>query len=239
MTQLIIALLSASGLVWIFKKYSRKSNLSARIIFSAKHTAEHESPARCEKTNIEPGKLNYAAINRAYRIADMHFSRGDFHEAEKWLIKVLALHEYHPEALNKLGVIYIHNGNPKKAELIFRKLLSITQKEPIYYCNYGRCLYTLDRLDEAIETYENAVKLDSTKPTRFVSIGQIYYEQKNYEKALEYFSKALGLDPDNLEYLKFISELSKLMGDDERFYKTLEKIEELDPYNVKNATPAD
>mgnify|MGYP001575867355 FL=1 len=233
--QLIVALLSASCLVWIFKKYSRKSNLSAKILFSAKHAAEHESPAHVEKTNIEPGKLNYAAINRSYRVADMHFSRGDFHEAEKWLIKVLALHEYHPEALNKLGVIYIHNGNSKKAELIFRKLLSITQKEPIYYCNYGRCLYTLGRLDDAIGAYENAIKLDSTKPARFTSIGQIYYEQKHYEKALEYFLKALELDPDNLEYLKLIAELSKLMGDDERLHQTLKKIEELDPYS----TPTD
>jgi tetratricopeptide (TPR) repeat protein len=109
--------------------------------------------------------------------------------------------------------------------------MSITQKEPTYYCNYGRCLYNQGRLQDAIEAYENAIKLDCTKPTRFVSAGQIYYEKKDYTKALAHFIKALDLDPLNVEYLTVIAELAELTGDTEYLLKSLKKLVELTPYD--------
>lgn len=175
--------------------------------------------------------LDFAEINRAFRIGDMHFTRGNFGEAEKWFIKVLALNENHREALNQLGVIYMQNGNNRRAEILYRKLFSITQREPIYYCNYGRCLYNQKRYAEAIEAYENAIKMDCTRTARYVSVGQIYYELKDLNKALYYFNKALELDPKNLEFLWTTAELAQQIGDNERTHRYLKKILDIDPYN--------
>lgn len=232
MIQLLIALAAGALLVWIMK--SRMNAVRPKGTGSFSQPEEKEEQIFTDSTDPsapDPSTLNHSEINRAYRIADMHFSRGDFEEAEKWFIKVLALHEYHPETLNRLGVIYIQQNNPRRAEILYRKLFSVTQKEPAYYCNYGRCLYNQGRLEDALEAYENAIKLDSTRPSRFVSVGQIYYEQKQFEKALQYFARALELDPQNVEYLWLIAELAETLGEEERLLKSLRKILDLDPYS--------
>ena len=58
----------------------------------------------------------------------MHFTRGSFEEAEQHFIKVLAQDPQHVKALDKLGLIYIQQNQPRKAEMIYRKLFSISQK---------------------------------------------------------------------------------------------------------------
>lgn len=230
MISLLIAIASLGIIIWIFKTHA--SGTSKIWKWTAQSADEKTTPPNLvDHAHQDPATLDYSEINRAYRIADMHFARGDFEEAEKWFIRVLALHEYHTEALNRLGVIYIQNGNPRRAEILYRKLFSVTQKEPAYYANYGRCLYNQGRREEAIEAYENAIKLDCTRPNRFVSVGQIYYEQKDYQKALSYFVRALDLDPTNLEYLNVTAEIAELAGDTERMHKSLKKILEIDPYN--------
>ena len=235
MTNLVIGALAVLIVIWIFRNHRRIINAKQSIVRtiddSVAADVSNEATDAQSTSPVDPKALDYSQINRAYRIADMHFSRGDFKEAEKWFIKVLALHPEHTESLNRLGVIYIQNNNARRAELLYRKLLSITQKEPAYYCNYGRCLYNQGRLAEALEAYENAVKLDSRRPARLVSVGQIYYEQKNFERAAEYFWRALDLEPDNIEYLKVSAELAELLQDNERLHRSLKKIAEIEPYN--------
>lgn len=237
MNYLIIAAAAAAGLVFLFRYRHKKTVLAARILSAVQKPEEIEfeddKKDQTKPTAGTPEELDFAAINRAFRIADMHFSRGNLEEAEKWFIKVLALNEQHAEALNLLGVIYIHQNNFQKAKLIYRKLLSITQKEPAYYCNYGRCLYSMGRLDEALEAYENAIKLDATRASRFISAGQIYYEKEDFEKALFYFTKALDIEPQNIEYLRLVARLAEKTGDSERLHRSLKKITELEPYDEK------
>lgn len=236
MIYLVIALTSFGVILLIMKTHSAsapKNPAFASWIEPPNTEKPDLTSGTAEEKTISPEPRDLGEVNRAYRIADMHFSRGDLEEAEKWFIKVLALHEDHTEALNRLGVIYIHQGNPRRAEILYRKLFSLTQKEPAYYCNYGRCLYNQGRLDDAIEAYENAVKLDATKPARFVSIGQIHYERKDHHKALAYFVRALELDPVNQEYLSLTAELAELTGDTERQQKSLRRLAELNPYDEK------
>ena len=234
MINIFIALLALIAAGLIFRTNARKHEINEKTKFG--FFVPHKKPAQ---ENLEPeatptvnaANLDYTEINRSWRIADMHFARGNFAQAEKWLIIVIASNATHTEALNCLGVIYIHQNNPRRAELIFKKILSITQKEPVYYVNFGRCLYNQGRTSEAIEAYENAIKLDSMRPTRFVSVGQIYYEQKNFQKALDYFVRALELDPNNFEYLSITAQLAETVGDTDRLHKSLKKTLEIDPYN--------
>lgn len=225
MISFFIAAVSLGMIVWIFKKHAGRAK-PAKFMAASILQVDTKEPA-AEDAVV----LDYSEINRAYRIADMHFARGNFEEAEKWFIRVLSLHEYHTEALNRLGVIYIQEGAPRRAEILYQKLFSVTQKEPAYYANYGRCLYNQGRKTEALEAYENAIKLDSTRPARFVSVGQIHYEQKDYQKALAYFVRALDLDPQNAEYLTIVAELAELVGDKERAQRSLKKLSEMEPYN--------
>jgi len=237
MSQTIIAIICLVGVVLIFRRHLRRVAASRpvqwekQVILDANSDPSLAVDADDSAETRGDQPLDFGEINRAFRIGDMHFTRSNFAEAEKWFIKVLALNENHKEALNQLGVIYMQNGNNRRAEILYRKLFSITQKEPTYYCNYGRCLYNQKRYTEAIEAYENAIKLDYAKPSRYISIGQIYYELKNLTKALHYFNKALEFEPKNLEFLWIVAEVAKQMGDLGRSHKYLKKILDIDPYN--------
>ena len=229
MTQLFIALLAAIAIAIIFFRQAKRRKTIAWV--DSRRAQPDDIQEELHKEVKSADDSNIAEINRIYKIADVHFSRGDLEEEEKWFINVLALDKNHPEALNRLGVIYVQQGNPRRAEILFQKLLSVSKKEAAYFANYGRCLYNQGRTAEAIEAYEIAVQLDATRPARFVSIGQIYYEQKNYAKALFYFSQAQELKPFDLEYLQIVAELAEIVGDGERLHKNLKKIVEIDPYN--------
>ncbi|MBI2453812.1 tetratricopeptide repeat protein [Candidatus Peregrinibacteria bacterium] len=223
---LLIFIFVRAALRFARREKSKQGWMVGQLTHSGKEKDDAEEAESARKNDID-----YSEASRAYRIGDMHFSRGDFAEAEKWFIKTLAMHDQHAEALNRLGVIYVQQGNARRAEILYRKLLSITQKDPVYYANYGRCLYNQKRFSEALEAYENAAKLDATKPSRFISIGQIHYEQKDYQKALSCFVRALDLDPQNTEYLTITAELAELTGDTDRLQKSIKKLAELEPYN--------
>jgi len=238
MKEIIIAILALGGICWIIyknlKRYRSIFHMNIEEPSSPEAVAAEKKAEDEFDMNIQPideKTLNLSEINRAFRIAEMHFTRGNFDEAEKFFLKVLSLHPQHTETLNRLGVIYIQRGNSRKAEMLYRKLLSITQKEPSYYCNYGRCLYNQERKREAIEAYENAIKLDCTKANRYISVGQIYYELEEYEKAEEYFEKALQLEPGNMNYLKLHADITELTGNTERAHRSIKRLAENEPYN--------
>lgn len=245
MIYLLIAAAALTLLVLILKKHARILDTKRAIDWAQTKDAAVASPtaesvpesgaAPAEEVQGESEapapQIDFNAMSRAFRVADMHFSRGKFDEAEKHFIKVLSYNEHHPEALNRLGVIYIQKEDLRRAELLFKKLLDLKPKEAAYYCNYGRCLYNQQRFEEAIEAYVSAIELEPKRPSRYVSVGQIYYEMKNFEKALEHFVKALELSPQNMEYLHIVAELAELMGDAARLETTLKKIALLDPYN--------
>lgn len=181
----------------------------------------------------QPLPKNFADVNQAFRKGEMEFARGNIELAEKWFIKTLALYEHHEEALNRLGVIAIQKNELLKAELLYRRLLSLNLKEPAYYGNYGRALYTQGKLGSAAQAYEMAVTLDPSKANRFISLGQIYYEMEKYGHALEKFLEAHRLEPRNLQYMELISDLYETMGKFSELEGFLGKILALNPYDEK------
>lgn len=240
MFELLIAASALSLIIMIFRKQGRILEQKRPVDWAmAGHTAEIHKENVKEKSGEEDTKgtdadpIDFYSINKYFRQAETHFARSEFEDAEKVFIKVLSYQDDHPESLNKLGIIYIQQDDLRKAELMFNKLMASETKDPVHHCNYGRCLYSLGRKEEAIAAYEKAIEFDASKASRHTSIGTIYYEIKNYQKALEKFLQALELDPYNFEYLGIIADLSELLGDKERLYKTLKKMLDIDPYNVE------
>ena len=242
MYNIIIAAISCLLIVLIFRKryliMMRNSVLGTHVAtsvdtYTAGVTTADEEMVREPDPSASRGdlSLDFSEVNRTFRIADMHFSRGDLETAEKHFIKVLSIYEHHQEALNRLGVIYIQQKQEYKAELLYQKLLKLVTREPVYYSNYGRCLYNQKKHSAAIAAYEKALELDSKRAARFVSLGQIYYELGKYAKALEYFSEAHRLEPRNVEYLQLVADLYESFGDQKNVELFLKKIVNLDPYN--------
>lgn len=234
MISLVIIIICVAGITWILLR--TKKNVISGVLSAAAAAAPKEELPDDGGHFIETEEqhaLDFGEINRAFRIGDMHFTRGDFEKAKKYFVKVLSLHQKHTEAMNRLGVIYIQQRHPRKAEMLYRKLLSLTQKDPTYYCNYGRCLSDQKKYSEAIEAFENAVKLDATKANRFASIGHIYYELQRFEHAQRHFERALAIEPMNPEYLRLHAEVAEANDNIEQARQSLVKLSEIFPYDME------
>ena len=235
MYSFLIALVSLALIALIFRK---RYLIMMRGTSSSSPEEEGVLPVP-EESDLPPAiipskatdSFDFSEVNRIFRVGDMHFFRGDLVEAEKCFIKVLSLYEHHHEATNRLGVIYIQQKQPYKAELLYKRLLLQNNREPVYYSNYGRCLYNQKKYDQAVASYEVAIKLDSRRAARFVSLGQILYERGKYAQALDLFLRAHKLEPKNKDYLILVADLYEIFNDKHNLEIFLRKVLDIDPYN--------
>lgn len=167
---------------------------------------------------------------KAFKQADIHFTKGDYGLAEKFLLQVLSYDNDHLDANLKLGLLYLHQENLPRSEFFFQKLIDL-KENPVYFSNLALTLYQQGRLEEAAKLYERAISMDPKKAARLVSLAHVYTELGEMERALEHLEVATRLDGRNLDYLW------SLLGYYEKFsrrgdmVRTLKRILDLTPYD--------
>ncbi|MBT5016916.1 tetratricopeptide repeat protein [Candidatus Peregrinibacteria bacterium] len=183
-----------------------------------------EQRAREEKTS------RIRKAKRAFKQADVHFTKGDYGLAEKHLLQVLSFDNDHLDANLKLGLLYLQQENLPRAEFFFQKLIDL-KENPIYFSNLALTLYQQNRLEEAVKLYERAIEMDDKRAGRFVSVAHVYHELGDMEKALAAFEEATRLEPRNLDYLWALTDYYEKFSQIDDIIATLKRILELDPYN--------
>ncbi len=61
--------------------------------------------------------------------------------------------------------------------------------------NLENSLYLLNKIDEAIENYEQSLKLNPKKIEAYYNIGNSYCNQNDFNQAIHYYTKAISFDP--------------------------------------------
>ena len=84
--------------------------------------------------------------------------------------------------------------NYKKAELIFRKSISLNQNNSEAYLNLGIVMRNLCQLDEAFIYISKALKIKPNNALGFLNKGIVYRELKEYKLAIECFYKAYEIE---------------------------------------------
>ena len=148
----------------------------------------------------------------AYGKADIALRAGKTLEAKKILIQVLSLDPNHLEANNKLGLLYLKEGEPTKAEVIFRKITKI-KKHGEYFFNLALSLMDQGQYEEAIKEACEAIKLSSKNAKYYELIAKAYIKTGNKEEACRYFFQASERDPKNPEYLSVLIDYHQEKGD--------------------------
>ena len=64
----------------------------------------------------------------------------------------------------------------------------------------GDYFHQNNQVDEAINSYQNAIKLNKNEDT-YLKIGNIYYEKEEYHKALDFYKKVIKIDMNNEDAL--------------------------------------
>jgi tetratricopeptide (TPR) repeat protein len=80
------------------------------------------------------------------------------------------------------------------------------KKEALDCCSRGNLLYARDRLEEAREAYESALKLEPSLADAHFGMGNVLYDLGRFEEAAEAYARAVRLKP-------YFDEAHKNLGD--------------------------
>ena len=92
---------------------------------------------------------------------------------EEALSNLLYLAKYFPEDAElqyNLGILYEKLKDFESAELAYKKAIEISPQEDFYY-NLGEVLVSLQKWDEAIETFKTVIKTDANDGNCYFNIG--------------------------------------------------------------------
>lgn len=235
MTHVIVISLALAGLGYIvYRAYRRLENQNSFLQEQKVQRIKSDviSPAPPESHLPSPKKrVDIRALKKNLSEADMFFSKGKLEEARTSFLKVLALDSDHEEATNKLGLIYLQENHPGKAELLFARLAELYPKSAVYFSNLALACYRQDKLDESITAYVQAISLDKKRSARYLSLAEVYKKKHDDDLVLGCYLEASSLESRNTDLLFAIADMYEARGKQEQALEYLEKILGFEPYN--------
>lgn len=123
---------------------------------------------------------------------------GQLAEAEAVYRQILRMIPDHPDALYLSGLAAYEAGRCKDAVEQISKAIHISPVGPFYY-GLGNALFKLGMLDEAVESFREALRLAPDIDAAYFSLGNALRAQGKLDEAIENFRKALLLKPDFVE----------------------------------------
>jgi type IV pilus assembly protein PilF len=171
--------------------------------------------AGCSTTATGPMQSNpqtAAHLNAELGLAYME--QGNNEEALKKLKHALELNPDSASANHYIAELYRKLGKTREAETHYRKALSLTPSDPMLLNNYGVFLCSQQRLDEALEKFQAAVKqaFYKTPEVAYDNAGLCALQIPDTAKAEEYFRNALRLNPRMPDALYELADLSFKQG---------------------------
>lgn len=100
------------------------------------------------------------------------------------------------------GDVALYADHYNQAVAYYKKALSYsTDKVPVLF-QLAKAYSWDGKLDEAIKTYREILKIDNTYSEAWQGIGKMYYWKEQPQTALSYYEKAIALDPEELPIQK-------------------------------------
>ena len=134
-----------------------------------------------------------------FRKASDFYLNGAYVQAEGICRQILAFAPENPDVLNMLGLIAAaKNEHQAAAGFFYEALKKSTNPLPVYF-NLAVSLNAFGKQKEALEAYQNALKLAPQTKEIYNNMGAIYEKLGNFEKAVENYEKAIEIDSDYVD----------------------------------------
>jgi tetratricopeptide (TPR) repeat protein len=150
------------------------------------------------------GKTRKAVAEDVVRQAWDAYGRTDYKSAirkfnQAWLLDPENGNVYHGFAL----ISTVRDKNADEAEKFFRMAISKPGVSATAYVSYGRFLWIVERLDEALMQLQKAIAVSPKVRDARLHIARVHYKKKDFTKACEWARSAKAnnddLPPDFLE----------------------------------------
>lgn len=126
------------------------------------------------------------------------YATGDYKEAKKQYEQAVELNDKDAVAYNNLANTYRDLGDINKAIEAYRRAIEIDPKQASSYANLANIqLYTQDKPDEAIATYQKGIKALPANDDLQMLLGIAYESRGDIDKAKQAFTVVIERSPDN------------------------------------------
>ena len=136
----------------------------------------------------EPRVDNFALAVRYHRL-------GDFDQARRYYLAVLAEDELHVEARNNLGLLYHERGMENEAIEQFQRAIGINPRYLTARSNIAVALTSAGRLAEARAELRAALALEPRSADVLVNMALVEKADRRPEQAIELLLRAVGAEP--------------------------------------------
>lgn len=154
--------------------------------------------------------------------------RGQLAEAEKLYAAILSARPDHFDALQMMGLVKLAKGQASEALHLMGAAMR-ARKSPQVLLNYGIVLNALKRHAEAIESFDQAIKLKSKYAEAHNNRGATLSSMKQDEAALESLRKAIAIKPDYVDAHYNLGSALRVLGRNEEALKSFDRTLALRP----------
>lgn len=95
-----------------------------------------------------------------------------------------------------LGLVALKRGEPQRAWQEFRRAEPGLKGDPDFHVNFGTVLRLNRRLQDAVEQFEAALKIDENHALGWAGMGHCLVDNGDTETAARYFFRSVRLNPD-------------------------------------------
>lgn len=156
------------------------------------------------KTPRAASVLEDSLLSEAIRMTD----DGKYDEAVKVYGRILKENPDNEEALYEMAYTLFHQKKYRESlSYCFKGLEYKTDAEGLYFNLGGRALCGLNRKNDAIEFFLEAIKHDPDYSAPYYNYALILWELRKYPEAIKNVKQALALNPSETEYYISLSEL--------------------------------
>lgn len=161
--------------------------------------------------------------------------RGQLAEAEKLYGAILAARPDHFDALQMMGLVKLAKGQAADALHLMSAAMR-ARKSPQVLLNYGLVLNALKRHAEAIDSFDQAIKLKSKYAEAHNNRGATLISMGQDEAALESLRKAIAIKPDYVDAHYNLGNSLRALGRNEEALKSFDRALTLRPnyFNAHN-----
>ena len=119
-----------------------------------------------------------------------------------------------------IGLIFLNKKKYEKAEEYINMALNLNPCKEVLIAS-GKIYLKKGNKDQAIQRFEDALKLSPDDKNLMSTLGSLYLKAKDYEKAVDYFNKVLEVDKKYSKSLLGLAAINQLNGKFEEAYELL------------------
>ena len=134
-------------------------------------------------------------LPQAMQQAATAYVRGEWGTAEQLCRFILTVQARHFDALSLLGIMAARSRHPEAAADFLGRAATAKPKDATAHNNYGIALKNLERFEEALGSFEQALKIMPDFAEAHYNQGNAYKELKRYREALKSYERALKINP--------------------------------------------